>query len=33
MLWWVITAGKPETRANRIAKVVSEAAAGRRAQG
>ncbi len=33
MLWWVITAGKPETRANRIAKIVSEAAAGRRAQG
>ena len=33
MLWWVITAGRPETRATRIAKITSEAAAGRRAQG
>ena len=33
MLWWVISAGRPETRANRIAKIVAEAAAGRRAQG
>jgi uncharacterized protein YdeI (YjbR/CyaY-like superfamily) len=33
MLWWVISARKPDTRANRVAKIVSEAAAGRRAQG
>ena len=33
MLWWVVSAGRPETRATRIAKIVSEAAAGRRAQG
>ena len=33
MLWWIITAGRPETRATRIAKIVDEAAAGRRAQG
>ena len=33
MLWWVISAGRPETRARRIAKIVSEAAAGRRALG
>jgi uncharacterized protein YdeI (YjbR/CyaY-like superfamily) len=33
MLWWVISAGKPETRGRRIEKIVSEAAAGRRAQG
>ena len=33
MLWWVISAGRPETRANRIAKIVAEAASGRRAQG
>ncbi len=33
MLWWVISAGKPDTRSGRIANVVSEAAAGRRAQG
>ncbi len=33
MLWWIITAGRPETRANRIAKIASEAAADRRAQG
>lgn len=33
MLWWVISAGRPDTRAGRIAKIVSEAATGRRAQG
>jgi uncharacterized protein YdeI (YjbR/CyaY-like superfamily) len=33
MLWWVISSARPETRAARIAKLVSEAAAGRRAQG
>lgn len=33
MLWWILSAGRPETRANRIAKIVSEAASGRRAQG
>jgi uncharacterized protein YdeI (YjbR/CyaY-like superfamily) len=33
MLWWVISAGKPETRANRIAKIVAEAEHGRRAAG
>ena len=33
MLWWVVSSGKPETRAKRIAKIVSEAASGRRAQG
>jgi uncharacterized protein YdeI (YjbR/CyaY-like superfamily) len=33
MLWWVISAGRPETRANRIAKIVAEATVGRRAQG
>jgi uncharacterized protein YdeI (YjbR/CyaY-like superfamily) len=33
MLWWVISAGRPETRTGRIAKIVSEAASGRRAQG
>ena len=33
MLWWVVSAGRPETRANRIATIVSEAASGRRAQG
>ena len=33
MLWWILGAGRPETRANRIAKIVSEAASGRRAQG
>ena len=33
MLWWVITAAKPETRATRIAKIVSEAEQGRRATG
>jgi uncharacterized protein YdeI (YjbR/CyaY-like superfamily) len=33
MLWWVASAGKPETRTNRIAKIVAEAAHGRRAAG
>ncbi|HET8617808.1 MAG TPA: YdeI/OmpD-associated family protein [Acidimicrobiales bacterium] len=33
MLWWVVTAGKPATRASRIAKIVSEAEQGRRAAG
>jgi uncharacterized protein YdeI (YjbR/CyaY-like superfamily) len=33
MLWWVISAGRPQTRASRITKVVAEAAAGRRAMG
>jgi hypothetical protein len=33
MLWWVVSAGKPETRESRIAKIVSEAAEGRRATG
>ncbi len=33
MLWWVISAVKPETRARRIARVVADAAEGRRAQG
>jgi uncharacterized protein YdeI (YjbR/CyaY-like superfamily) len=33
MLWWIATAGKPETRTRRIAKIVSEAELGRRAVG
>jgi uncharacterized protein YdeI (YjbR/CyaY-like superfamily) len=33
MLWWVISAVKPETRATRIAKIVTEAEQGRRALG
>ncbi len=33
MLGWVVSAAKPETRAGRIAKIVAEAAAGRRALG
>ncbi|MEQ1787542.1 MAG: YdeI/OmpD-associated family protein, partial [Acidimicrobiales bacterium] len=33
MLWWIVTAAKPETRTKRIATIVSDAAAGRRAQG
>jgi uncharacterized protein YdeI (YjbR/CyaY-like superfamily) len=33
MLWWVISAGKPATRADRIAKIVSAAEQGRRAVG
>jgi uncharacterized protein YdeI (YjbR/CyaY-like superfamily) len=31
--WWVVTAGKPETRARRSTKIVSEAQHGRRAAG
>ncbi len=33
MLWWVISAARPETQANRIAKIVAEADQGRRANG
>jgi uncharacterized protein YdeI (YjbR/CyaY-like superfamily) len=33
MLWWVATAAKAETRARRVAKIVSEAQHGRRAAG
>jgi uncharacterized protein YdeI (YjbR/CyaY-like superfamily) len=33
LLWWLITAARPETRVSRIAKIVGEAAQGRRAGG
>lgn len=33
MLWWVVTAAKPETRDRRIGRIVSDAEQGRRAQG
>ena len=33
MLWWVLRAGKPSTRASRIATIVAEAEHGRRAAG
>jgi len=33
MLWWIISAGRPETRAGRIARIVSQAELGRRAMG
>jgi len=33
MLWRVVSAGRPETRTRRIARIVSEAASGRRSQG
>jgi uncharacterized protein YdeI (YjbR/CyaY-like superfamily) len=33
MLWWVVSATKPETRASRIARIVTEAEHGRRAAG
>jgi uncharacterized protein YdeI (YjbR/CyaY-like superfamily) len=33
MLWWVITAAKPDTRARRISRIVIGAAHDRRAQG
>jgi uncharacterized protein YdeI (YjbR/CyaY-like superfamily) len=33
MLWWVVSSGRPDTRTSRIAKIVAEAASGRRAQG
>lgn len=32
MLWWVVSAARADTRARRIASIVSEAAAGRRAR-
>ena len=31
MLWWIVSAGRPETRAARISAVTADAAAGRRA--
>jgi uncharacterized protein YdeI (YjbR/CyaY-like superfamily) len=33
MLWWVVSSGRSDTRAKRIAKIVSDAASGRRAMG
>jgi uncharacterized protein YdeI (YjbR/CyaY-like superfamily) len=33
MLWWVVTAARPQTRASRIASIVAEAQRGRRAIG
>ena len=33
MLWWLVSSRRPDTRANRVAKIVSEAAEGRRAAG
>lgn len=33
MLWWVVSAARDATRADRIARIVAEAAEGRRAQG
>lgn len=33
MLWWVISAAKPETRARRISAIIEAAEQGRRAQG
>jgi uncharacterized protein YdeI (YjbR/CyaY-like superfamily) len=33
MLWWVVSAGRPATRAGRITKIVSEAEQGRRGAG
>jgi hypothetical protein len=33
MLWWIVSAGKPATRASRITKIVSGAEQGRRATG
>jgi uncharacterized protein YdeI (YjbR/CyaY-like superfamily) len=33
MLWWVMSAGRPATRAKRIATIVTEAEHGRRAKG
>jgi uncharacterized protein YdeI (YjbR/CyaY-like superfamily) len=33
MLWWVVSAARPATRAGRITKIVAEAAQGRRAAG
>jgi len=33
MLWWVVSAARPETRASRVARIVSQAEQGRRATG
>ena len=33
LLWWIVSAARPETRARRIATVVAEASDGRRARG
>lgn len=33
LLWWLLTAAKPETRARRVERIVTEAAAGRRVGG
>jgi uncharacterized protein YdeI (YjbR/CyaY-like superfamily) len=33
MLWWIVSAAKPETVTARVAKIVTEAEHGRRAQG
>jgi uncharacterized protein YdeI (YjbR/CyaY-like superfamily) len=33
MLWWVISARRPDTRATRVGRIVAEAAEGRRATG
>lgn len=33
MLWWVVSAAKPQTRAQRVAEIVAEAEHGRRAAG
>jgi uncharacterized protein YdeI (YjbR/CyaY-like superfamily) len=33
MLWWIVSAAKPETVTARVAKIVTEAEQGRRAQG
>jgi len=33
MLWWVVTAAKPDTRERRIATVVADATQGRRSRG
>jgi hypothetical protein len=33
MLWWVISATRPETRARRISAIVEAAQQGKRAQG
>jgi uncharacterized protein YdeI (YjbR/CyaY-like superfamily) len=33
MLWWVVSASRPDTKARRVATIVAEAEAGRRARG
>jgi hypothetical protein len=33
VLWWIVSAARPATRASRIAAVIAEAANGRQAQG